>query len=157
MKTHEDLIRLLKEKFGDIDVSVDKFGDVWVNTSVDVFKDILSFLKDLGYSHLTTISAVDYIDENEFELIYHVVAFDDSEYRIPVNVRYRISRDNPVAPTILDVYPNALVYEREVFDLMGIVFEGHKGLKRILLPDDTPEDFHPLRKDFKIKVGGEEK
>jgi len=156
MKTYDDLINLLKDKFTE-EVIVDKFGSVWIRTSVERFRDILVFLKDLGYSHLTTISAVDYLDDNEFELIYHIVAFDESEYRIPVNVRFRIPREEAKAPSILDIYPNALVYEREIFDLIGIVFEGHKGLKRILLPEDTPVDFHPLRKDYKIKVGGEEK
>jgi len=150
-----DLISRIKNKFGDVEVVQDKWGDVWVKGNLENFRELLAFLKGIGYSHLTTISAVDYIDENEFELIYHLAAFDDVEYRIPVNVRVRLPRDDAKVPSILDIYPNALVYEREVFDLMGIVFEGHKGLKRILLPEDTPVDFHPLRKDFKIKVGEE--
>ena len=151
-----DLISRIKNKFEAVEIEQDKWGDLWVKTSVENFKELMSFLRSIGYSHLTTISAVDYIDNNEFELIYHLVAFDEVEYRIPINVRFRIPRDDPKAPSILDIYPNALVYEREVFDLMGIIFEGHKDLKRILLPEDTPVDFHPLRKDFKIKVGEKE-
>lgn len=139
----------LKNKFGDkIEVSEDKFGEKWVRVPVDSLVDLLAFLKEQGFDHLSTITGVD--TGEEILLMYHLAKFDDKGSD-SVNVVTKVNRDDSLAPSILEVYPSALVYEREVYDLLGVKFEGHKGLKRILLPDDLPEGYHPLRKDFDPK------
>jgi len=149
----EELKNKLSEKFGDkIKLSEDKRGVLWIECDVSDFKEILAFLCELGYSHLSTITALDHLEENKFALIYHILSFENHP-KIPICLRTYINRDSPEIETVLDIYPHALVYEREVFDLMGIKFKGHKGLKRLLIPEDAPEDYHPLRKDYKIEVG----
>ncbi len=140
-----------KDKFGELasEIEVDKFGLVWMITDISEFKQLLSALREEGFDHLSTITGYD--DGERIHLIYHLVKFNEKQSD-EVNVVIYTDREDSKAPSILDLYPSALVYEREVYDLLGVKFEGHKGLKRLLLPEDVPEDFHPLRKDFKLNV-----
>jgi len=143
----------LKASLGDLakEIKTDKSGKAWVFVELDKLKKLLSLLRIDGYDHLSTITGYD--DGEKIQLMYHLIKFNDKGSN-DINVVTFTDRENSVAPSILDLYPSALVYEREVFDLLGVRFEGHKGLKRLLLPEDVPEDFHPLRKDFKINVEG---
>ena len=138
----------LSELVPGAEVKVDKYGVAWVDVPLEKLKDIVKMLKDKGYSHLTTISGVDLINENKMALIYHLVPYEIKGYPL-LCVRTYLPRDNPVAPSVVDIFKVALVYEREVYDLLGIRFDGHPNLSRILLPRDIPEGYHPLRKDFK--------
>jgi len=90
------------------------------------------------------VTGVDWIKENQFEVIYDYSYTGGELFR--VLVRTRVDRDNPDVPTVSDVYSGANWHERETWDLMGINFVGHPQLERFLLPEDA--DFHPLRKDF---------
>ena len=98
--------------------------------------------RELGFRLLMSISAVDWKDR--YELVYHLYRLDAAESLV---LRCRLPRvEAPVAPSLTPEWPGADFQEREVYDLMGIVFEGHPDLRRILLDDDFPG--HPLRKDF---------
>ena len=152
MSDMEGLIEEVKSGFPDSEISTDKRGVIWVKVPHEKIKDVMRFFFEKGFNHLTTITALDHLEEKKFELIYHIFGFE-SGYKNFVCVRTEIDRDNPEIDTILDIYANALLYEREVYDLMGIKFKGHGGLKRLLLPEDTPEGFHPLRKDYKLEIG----
>jgi len=134
----------------DAEVKVDKYGVAWVDVPLEKLKETLKTLHEKGYTHITTISGVDLINEGKMALIYHLIPYEIDGHPI-LCVRTYLPRDNPVAPSIVDIYNAALVYEREVYDLLGIKFEGHPSLSRILLPKDLPEGYHPLRKDFKEK------
>ena len=92
-----------------------------------------------GYSHLSTITAVD--TEQGIETIYHHVCKDAI-----ISLKTLVSKENPTLPTIVDVIPGAALYEREVHDLFGVKFEGNPDLSRLLLPDRWPEAIQPLRK-----------
>lgn len=107
--------------------------------------DLLKVLKEkLEYRMLADITVSDY--EDRFEIIYHLMKFDSDIIRIKV----MLLKSSPKMPTATSLWKAANVQEREVFDLMGIQFEGHENLKRILLPDEF--EGHPLRKDFKIET-----
>lgn len=101
---------------------------------------------EFEFSHLSNLTAVDYIEDGEFELIYHFYSYTDSRKLL---LKCRIPRDKPIAPSVFDIYPTADWQEREAYDLLGIRFTGHPNLVRILLPRDYKE--HPLRKDFTKK------
>lgn len=90
------------------------------------------------------VTGVDWIKENQFEVIYDYSYTGGELFR--VLVRTRVDREKPDVPTVSGVFGGANWHERETWDLMGINFVGHPQLERFLLPEDA--DFHPLRKDF---------
>ena len=136
----------IKAKMSYAEVSQDKFGVIWVKVPLEKVRDALKTLLDEGFTHLTTITGHD--TGEVIRLIYNLLGDLQGKNKV-INVVTEVDRENSVAPSIMDLFPSALIYEREVYDLLGVKFEGHKGLKRLLLPEDTPEGFHPLRKDFK--------
>ena len=100
---------------------------------------IRRLIKLENYSHLSTITAVD--SESSIEVIYHIVCKDAI-----ISLKVQVSKDEPVLQSIVDLVPGAALYEREVHDLFGVVFEGNPDLSPLLLPDKWPEDVYPLRK-----------
>ena len=99
--------------------------------------------RDLACDHLVQISAVD--NGKAFELIYHLTG----PHRTVVALAIEIPRDKPETPSAFDLLPPAGIYERQIHDLLGIVFQGHPALNRIILNEDWPENEYPLRKDWK--------
>ncbi|MGC8848926.1 MAG: NADH-quinone oxidoreductase subunit C, partial [Candidatus Bathyarchaeia archaeon] len=75
---------------------------------------------------------------------------------VELTVATAVSREEPRIESITDILPGATFYEREVYDLLGVRFEGHPNLKRVLLPDEWPEGVYPLRKDYKPQKGSGE-
>jgi NADH-quinone oxidoreductase subunit C len=94
---------------------------------------------------IESITGVDWIKENQLEIIYDFCRYDFDLCRVVI--RTRVDRDNPVVPTITTIYDGANWHERETHDFFGIKFDGHPHLIPLLLPEDA--DFHPLLKDFK--------
>ena len=93
---------------------------------------------------IESITGVDWIDEQQLEVVYDFNHFDEL---CRVVIRTRTDRDNPEIPTISHIYQGANWHERETHDFFGIKFVGHPDLSPLLLPEDA--DFHPLLKDFK--------
>lgn len=108
---------------------------------------LLAGLRDdpqLGFRLFLDVTAVDWSGcEPRFEVVYHVYSLD---LRMRVRVKTRCSERDLHVPSIVSVYPGAEYFEREVFDMFGITFDGHPDLRRILLPEEY--EHHPLRKDF---------
>ena len=106
---------------------------------------IASFLKTepgLEFNYLVHITAVDYCDY--FELVYHLVSLKHN-HSLVIKTRCH-DREAPTVPSLVSLWRGAELQEREIFDLMGIRFEGHPNMKRIFLWEGFPG--HPLRKDF---------
>jgi NADH-quinone oxidoreductase subunit C len=108
-------------------------------------KELLSFLKDtsgLEFNYLNNITAIDYWDY--FELVYQLTSL---KFNHKLTVKTQLDgRENLVAPSIVDIFKGADYQEREIHDLMGIIFEGHPNLKPILLWEGFKG--FPLRKDY---------
>lgn len=104
---------------------------------------LLALFKTSGFEHLSNILAVDWIEEGEFELVYNLFSYSQ---RLHVTLKIRIDREAPRAPTILDLWPQAQVYEREIHEFFGILFEGNPNLEPFFL--HNWQDMPPLRKDF---------
>ena len=104
---------------------------VFVEVDGRKFKDAIRFLKDEGFAHLSTITGLEV--EDGIELLYHL-----NRGGIELTVRIKLPLKNPVVPTITDVIPGSVLYEREVHDLLGVKFEGHPNLARLILPDEWP-------------------
>lgn len=144
----QSLVGELNQKFGNC---VEIFEDN-TNQSIKVKPDkIVEVMKELqdnpnfDFKVLMNQSAVDY-PEN-FTVVYHL---NSLTYLHKLTVKVELDKANPQVPSITPVWIAANVQEREIYDLMGIVFTGHPNLKRILLADDFVG--HPLRKDFKLNA-----
>ena len=97
---------------------------------------------DLEFDYLNSITAVDYFDC--FEVVYHLTSIEHNHSLVIKTRCY--DRENPVVPSIVSLYQGADFQEREVYDLMGVRFEGHPNMKRLFLWDGFQG--HPLRKDY---------
>jgi NADH-quinone oxidoreductase subunit C len=101
----------------------------------------------LRFNVLTEVTAVDYIPrEPRFEVVYHLLSIP---HRQRLRLKVRVGVDASVR-TVQDVWPSAGWFEREVWDMFGIVFDGHPDLRRILMPDDW--EGHPARKDYPVQI-----
>lgn len=141
-----DLARHIQAAFPD-SVEEQTASHLWIRPTL--IADVCRFLREdpgLKLEYLNSISAVDYIDH--FELIYLMTSF---EYNHSAFLRARVpGRGEPEVPSVIDVWPGADYQEREIWDLMGVRFDGHPNMKRILLWEGFPG--HPLRKDFQDSV-----
>jgi NADH-quinone oxidoreductase subunit C len=102
----------------------------------------------LRFNVCLDVTAVDHFPRApRFEVVYHLVATD-----VPLTLRMKVQLQgvNDTVPTLLNVWPSTNWQEREVWDLFGIVFDGHPKLERLLMPDDW--EGHPLRKDYPVQV-----
>jgi NADH-quinone oxidoreductase subunit C len=114
---------------------------------------------ELNFHFLAELTGVDWWPkEPRYEVVYHLACVGIPDFPRPgmsatpkrLRMKVRVSGEHPLLPTLIDVWPNANWYEREVYDLFGIVFEGHPDLRRLLMPEDW--EGHPLRKDYPVQV-----
>ncbi len=138
----EDAARRINDAIPGAAVDFDQTA-VWVKPeSILESARLLKHDESLDFSFLNAISAVDYIEY--FEMVYHLLSLRRNSSLV---VKSRVpGRENLEVPSVYDVWKGADLQEREVWDLMGIHFDGHPNLKRILLWEGFPG--HPLRKDF---------
>ena len=119
-----------------------------VTLAKDFLLPVCHFLKSEGgggYTLLTDETAVDYPKrEKRFDIIYHLYSFQQNDR---LRLKVLVAEHEPVR-SVTELWPTANWLEREVYDMFGVVFEGHPGLKRILLPEEWIG--HPLRKDYDI-------
>jgi len=137
---------------GAIDDGVSRFevigGELTLHVSHDRIADVLLFLRDNGacqYKTLIDICGVDYPQrERRFDVVYHLLSMRQNQ-RIRIKTALR---EEEIAETVTHIYPAADWFEREVFDMYGIMFGGHPDLRRILT--DYGFEGFPLRKDFPV-------
>jgi NADH-quinone oxidoreductase subunit C len=110
----------------------------------DQLLDAIIILDEAKY-FIESITGVDWIKEDQLEVIYDFARYDFDLCRVVI--RTRVDRKNPEVPTITGIYAGANWHERETHDFFGIKFSGHPHLIPLLLPEDA--DYHPLLKDFK--------
>jgi NADH-quinone oxidoreductase subunit C len=147
----DSFIRKLREWDAAAVVEVLDFrGETTIVVARENLQRVAEFLvNDPGtrFAFLSDITAVDKFPiEPRFELNYHLLSL---ERRARLRLKVRLAGDDPVAPSMVPVWPAANWHEREAFDLMGIRFEGHPDLRRILMPDDW--EGYPLRKDYPVE------
>ncbi|MGH7433824.1 MAG: NADH-quinone oxidoreductase subunit C [Candidatus Methylomirabilales bacterium] len=142
--TPEQVIEAIKRQFGD---SVKASEVKGVEARMDVRREqsyaILAALKEMGFEYLNCISSVDWVATGELEAVYNLSSLRE---RTKALVRVRAPREEPVIQSVVPLWSTADWHEREAYDLMGISFDSHPDLRRIL----TSEDWvgHPLRKDY---------
>ena len=141
----QQLLNILIEHFGDkISGSVKREKRVEIHTSTNVIEDFLQYIKNvLGYIHFVQLSCVDWIEENEFELVYIVWSPKD---KITILTKVRVPRENAVAPNTDYIWRHINTFEREIREMFGIEFEGLVGAREFILEDW--DDKPPMRRDF---------
>jgi NADH-quinone oxidoreductase subunit C len=110
---------------------------------------VLGHLQGKGYTFLASLHGVDYYpEEPRLGVLYELLDMRRVER---LSVKARVSTEDPRIDSVVELFPTADHQEREVYDMFGVVFEGHPDLRRILMPEDY--EGHPQRRDF--PVGGE--
>lgn len=118
----------------------------------DKLLDVVRLLHDgLAFDYLHNVTSVDYPDR--FQVVYHLSSLERGG--APLTLKVNAARENPTVPSLVPVYRGASIQEREVYDMMGIKFDGHPDLRRILLWEGF--EGYPLRKDYKEPYYEEEK
>ena len=155
-----NILRGLQDKFSDItfvhQATQDDIYTMWV--SKDRVRDVLRFLKDdvnRPYRMLYDLTAIDERvrinrqnqPDSDFTIVYHLLSFDRNE---DIRIKVALKGESPSIKSVTDIWPSANWYEREVWDMFGITFEGHPHLKRILMPPTWQG--HPLRKDHPARA-----
>jgi NADH-quinone oxidoreductase subunit C len=138
----KEIAKTIEEKFPG---SLEDSGEDYLLVKPDSLLVVAEYLKNTGYfsfDYFNFVTAVDYY--SYFELVYRL---DSTEHNHSIVIKTRCyDRDNPAVPSLTGLWQGANFQEREVYDLMGIKFEGHPNLKRMFLWDGF--EGHPLRKDF---------
>jgi len=149
IERHIKIEKLLNERFSKRGVETYiKNSELTIILSKSILLQVVTFLrddKDFQFKQLIDICGVDFPDRlNRFEIVYHLLS-------LKLNQRIRVKllvADGEVVPSLISLYNAANWYEREVWDLFGVMFSDHPDLRRILT--DYGFEGHPLRKDFPL-------
>lgn len=150
----EEIKTLLLQKFGEEVIVGEETGGLQPALLIrpDAIAEVCKELRDnpaTYFDFLSCLSGVDYgVDDGRFGVVYHLSSIP---YGLQLVLKISTVNDRapdnlPTFPTVSNVYRTADWHEREAYDLVGIFFEGHPDLRRILLPDDW--EGYPLRKDY---------
>lgn len=148
-KLHEYVEKLKAKNESWVTSVVDAHGEVSVTVPRELIWDICSFLKsEHGFDMLADLCGSDRGPEEDprFEVLYHL--FSTTHYN-RLRLKVLLREDDPNVATVSDLWKSGNWHEREAYDLVGIKFDGHPDLRRILLPSDF--DGHALRKDYPLR------
>jgi NADH-quinone oxidoreductase subunit C len=132
----------------------DRLGQQVVFAPLDQYLELMKHLVDDGYEVCTDLCGVDYlthpgrrlpdgIEPGRYELVVNLIDLTQARR---LRVRVQLPGEDPVAPSLFEIWPGSEAMEREAFDMFGIRFENHPDMTRILMPEDWIG--HPLRKDY---------
>jgi NADH-quinone oxidoreductase subunit C len=142
--TIQEILGTLQDHFAGVpfELQQGQAGDPWLLVPPDQIIPTLSYLKNShGFIFLSTLGGIDYT--TGLGVVYVIRSL---EKKCEVTLKVLVPYDKPEVPSAWEIYSNADWFEREAWDLVGIVFTGHPDLKRIMMPDDWIG--HPLRKDY---------
>lgn len=149
----ETLLKNLKEKFPRYILDLKEGDPTTLTVKREGFLEIMQFLKGEGFNHLIDLCGVDYLNykpeakPERFEVVYHLYSISRKEL---LRVKVPIPEKDCWQYSLTALWKTANWFERECYDMFGIVFKGHPDLRRILMPEDW-EGF-PLRKDYPLQL-----
>jgi len=139
-----DLVNDIKSKFKVLNVEHPKENQVSFDFKKEDIHSALSHIRSKGWVQLSMLTCIDWLEDNEFQLVYLVFNWEQG---IRIQIRTRIDRDNPTFGTAVNVYPGVKFYERDVHEFFGVVFDGNPDSNKQLFLENW-DDMPPLRKDF---------
>lgn len=147
--TGPELLASLGRLFGDkIEARTEFRGETTFQIAPQNLREVVQFCRDeLCFDYLLDITSVDnFGEEPRFEIVYELYSMPLS---IHLRLKLRVSEDDPTVDTVSDIWPTANWHEREIYDMMGLKFNHHPDLRRILMWDGYP--YFPLRKEFPLE------
>jgi len=160
-KFEKDLADKVVAKFGEkTEVAFVKPDRIRINVKKDNIEEVAEFIRDdLGFDHAESVSGVDYPEDKEIEVVYHLGSYTDPQLSKQIlTLATRVPREDDPKPgndsthlrSLREIFYSVEFHERECFEMLGVYFDGHPDNRRLLLPEDWA-DLPPLRKDFSIK------
>jgi NADH-quinone oxidoreductase subunit C len=150
LKDRAALARLVSWKAESVNAARFDRGELTLYLDRAALREAATLLRDdpeLRFNFLVDITAVDwYPSEPRFEVVYELLSMQRKER---VRLKVKLDGADPKLDSLTPVWPAANFFEREVFDLFGIVFEGHPFLRRLMMPENWQG--HPLRKDYPVE------
>jgi NADH-quinone oxidoreductase subunit C len=146
--TAGEVLTPLGETFGSkIQAKTEFRGETSFTIAASDLREIAKFCRnDLSCDYLLDITSIDnFGEEARFEIVYHLYSMP---HALHLRLRLKLSEEVGALGTVSDIWPTANWHEREIYDMMGIKFNGHPDLRRILMWDGYP--YFPLRKDFPL-------
>ena len=147
--TGQELLDSLGKAFGSKVQHPTEFrGEMTCAIAASDLREIAKFCRDeLSFDYLIDITSIDnYGEEPRFEIVYHLYSMPHAAH---LRLKLKVPEEAGAVDTVSDIWPTANWHEREIYDMMGIKFNGHPDLRRILMWDGYP--FFPLRKDFPLE------
>ena len=147
--TGQEAFDSLSKSFGEKLQSKTEFrGETTYTIAASDLREIAKFCRDeLSFDYLLDITSIDnHGEEPRFEIVYHLYSMPHS---VHLRLKLKVSEETGAVDTVSDIWPTANWHEREAYDMMGIRFNGHADLRRILMWDGYP--YFPLRKDFPLE------
>ena len=155
LEREENILSQLKEKFGDTikEAHVIRRSRAEITVPTDRIVEVAKYLSDeMGFDRANGAAGVDYLRDQKMEVVYHVSKLARRETRdVVLAVKESVPRNNAKVPTLVGVWPALENFERETFEMYGIIFDGHPRMEKLFLIDnwDGPP---PLRKDVRIQT-----
>ena len=146
MEAKEIYGRLERQFPGTVSGLRDDVFDPYLHVEPQLIVEVCRYLRDdpeLTFEVLSDLTALDLPKDNKLQVVYHLYSYSR---RHQIVLKVDLPREEPRLSTMEGVWKAANWFEREVFDLFGVMFEGHSDLRRIMLPEDWVG--HPLRKDY---------
>jgi NADH-quinone oxidoreductase subunit C len=146
----ELLAQELRERHADSVLDTEHFrGKAAIHVAPPLIGEVLEHLRGAGFSFLASVHGVDYFPhEPRLGVQYELLDMHEVDR---LTVKLRVPTEDPHVPSVTPQWPTADHQEREVFDMFGVIFDGHPDLRRILMPEDY--EGYPQRRDF--PMGGE--
>jgi len=147
--TSQELLDSFSKSFGEKIQNKTEFrGETTFTIAASDLRDIAKFCRDeLSFDYLIDVTSIDnFGEEPRFEIVYHLYSM---AHAVHLRLKLNVAEEANAVDTISDIWPTANWHEREAYDMMGIKFNGHPDLRRILMWEGYP--FFPLRKDFPLE------
>ena len=146
--TQQEIFDSLGQVFGEkLQHKTEFRGETTYTITASDLREIAKFCRDeISFDYLLDITSIDnFGEEPRFEIVYHLYSMP---HAVQLRLKLKLSEEVGAVDTVSDIWPTADWHEREIYDMMGIKFNGHPDLRRILMWDGYP--FFPLRKDFPL-------
>ncbi|MEM0374587.1 MAG: NADH-quinone oxidoreductase subunit C [Sulfolobaceae archaeon] len=153
-KIADKVAELIKSKLPNLKIKVDSENRLSIEVDKGEILSVAKVLKEIGFDHVKSVTGTDYPDQERIEVVYHISSYSNIELaKVILALRTYVTYKDPTITSLYSVWESAWTGERETYEMLGVIFQGHPNLSRLFLPEDF-EGVYPLRKSYKIKLEG---